>query len=114
MKKLNLFRKFNFEAFEKGKKFVAIGKSAWTDRDNKDNVLGVKYDVVIAVDKTDYGAKDGEVINNLYEKFTVKTTKNIDIPMNSEIKIVGAVASVYGEYSDKLSVVADDIQVVQK
>lgn len=114
MKKLNMFRKFNFEAFEKEKKFVVTGKSAWTDRDNKDSVLGVKFDVVIAVDKTDYGNKDGEVINNLYEKFVVKVAKNSDIPMNSEVKIIGANASVYGEYSEKLSVVADDIQVVQK
>ena len=40
--------------------------------------------------------------------------KKMDIPLNTEIKIIGANAKVYGNYNNMLSIVAEDIQVVGK
>ena len=73
-----------------------------------------KVEVVIAQDKTDYGVQDGEVVNNLYEKLTIKVPEKISIPMNVEIKPVNAVATVYGDYRNMLSVTAESIEVISK
>ena len=113
MKKLNLFTYFDFDEFAKGKRFMSIGQQEWKDFKTGD-VLGTKVEVVIAQDKTDYGVQDGEVVNNLYEKLTIKQPEKISIPMNVEIKPVNAVATVYGDYRNMLSVTAESIEVISK
>lgn len=113
MKKLSAFLKFEFERFAVGKKFVVIGQQEWKDFHSGD-VLGTKLEVVIAQDKTEYPLKAGEVVSNQYEKFTVKIPKKINAPMNVEVRIKGATATVYGDYRNMLSVVAEDIEIVRK
>ena len=113
MKKLNLFTYFDFDEFAKGKRFMSFGQQEWKDFKTGD-VLWTKVEVVIAQDKTDYGVQDGEVVNNLYEKLTIKVPEKISIPMNVEIKPVNAVATVYGDYRNMLSVTAESIEVISK
>lgn len=55
-----------------------------------------------------------EVVNNMYEKLTVKLPKEMDVPMNVEVKLINPEASIYGEYRNQLSIVAEDVQVVSK
>lgn len=114
MKKLSLFTRFNFEAFAADKKFLLLSQKPWTDY-NSGEVLGTKFELVITQDKTDYGTQpDGERVSNLYEKFTVKVAKNITMPLNVEVALVNPTASVYGEFRNNLSVVADGLKVVTK
>lgn len=111
MKKLNMFTYFDFEAFAKGKRFMTIGQQAWKDY-NSGEILGTKIETVIAQDKTDYGNQEGEVVNNLYEKLTFKVPMGMNVPMNVEIHLKNVEATVYGEYRNQLSLVAEDVEVV--
>lgn len=113
MKKLNLFTYFDFDEFAKNKKFMSIGQQEWKDF-KTGSVLGTKVEVVIAQDKTDYGVQDGEVVNNLYEKLIFKTPADISVPMNVEVRPINAVATVYGDFRNQLSITADNIEVVGK
>lgn len=113
MKKLNMFTYFDFEGFAEGKRFMSIGQREWKDF-NSGETLGAKIEVVIAQDKTFYGNQGDEVVNNLYEKLTLKVRKEITVPMNVEIHPVNVEAKVYGEYRNQLSVIAEDIEVISK
>lgn len=113
MKFLNKFLDFSWMDFEKEKRFLSIGIREWIDFDTKEH-LGTKIDAVITKDSTDYGLKDGEVASNIYEKLTFKVPKDIDVAMNVEIKPKNVKASVYGEYRNQLSIIAEDVVVVGK
>ena len=115
MKKLNQFINFDFAAFARGKRFLAVGQKPWVAYDSGE-VLGTKLEVVIVEDKTDYGLPEGDMaVNNLYEKFVVKIPKDkpVSVPMNAEVRIVNPIANVYGDYRNQLSVTADGVQVVK-
>jgi len=110
MKKLNLFTKFLWEDFAKGKRFICIGCTPWRDFDH-DEVLGTKVETAIIEDTTSYG--DPEV-TNLYEKISFKVGKDLKIPINTEVKPKGVVATVYGDYRNQLSCTAEDVIIVTK
>lgn len=113
MKYLNKFLKFDFDAFMNGKRFMTVGRKDWIDFNTKE-FLGTKIDLVIIEDKTSYDLKDGEVGSNLYERIVAKVPKNLDVPMSVEVRLHGVEASVYGDYRNQLSVVADEIVIVNK
>ena len=87
----------------------------WQDYDTK-ALLGTKVETVITVDNTPYqpGA-DGTVQTNLFEKVTFKVAKNdVNVKVGDFVKPVNAVATIYGEFQNQLSVKADDVVVVEK
>ena len=105
MKKLNLFRDFNWERFSADKTFACTGVKY---SEFKQMLMA---DVVIVSDKTDYS---DATVSNLFEKFKVSMpgTTEADIarftPLVNQQCVITNVqkVSVYGDYSDKLSVVA--------
>lgn len=111
MKKLSQFLKFDFNLFSEGKMYRVIGFSEWLDYQTKAH-LGTKIETVIAKDQTPYKQKEGETVTNLYEKLVFKIKKDVKVPVNSYIMPVNAVAVVYGDYRNNLSVTADDIRVI--
>lgn len=113
MKYLNQFLYFDWEGFSKDKRFMAIGKKDWQDFKTKEH-LGIKVEAVIFKDNTKYDVGEGELMSNIYEKIIIKVPKDIDIPLNVEIQPVNVEATVYGEYRNQLSIVAEDIAVVKK
>lgn len=114
MKKLGLFTFFDFSSFSKGKQYMSTGVMKWKDHETG-AILGTKVEAVIVKDRTDYGVlKDGERVSNLFEKVVFKVPKEIEIPLNVEVVPVNAVATVYGEYRNQLSITAEDVQVVSK
>ena len=110
-KALIQFLLFNWAAFAEDKQFVVTGSSEYRDFNTKAH-LGTKVECIIAEDRTPYKSKDGQKYSNLYEKITFKVSKDVNIPVNSVVKPVNAVATVYGEYRNQLSVKCDDIVVV--
>ena len=113
LKKLNQFNYFDAEGFFEKLKLITIGISVW--REYGTNIeKGTKLEVVVAGDKHSYNNSDGEKVNNIYEKIMVKIPKKIDVPMNVEVKLINPEASIYGEYRNQLSVIAEDVQVVSK
>lgn len=113
MKKLNKFQSFNWEAFAKGKTFMATGCKPWIDFDSQKN-QGTKVGYIIIEDKTDYGLQEGEDVSNVWEKGVIKIRKDINIPEKSIVQLKGVRASVYGEYRNQLSIEADEIVVISK
>ena len=72
-------------------------------------------EAVIYKDHTDYGtSQNGEAVSNLFEKIVFKVPSKINVPVSVEIVPVNAVATVYGEYHNQLSVTAESIKVVSK
>lgn len=110
MKKLNLFQKFDFVAWQNGKAFM---------------IQGIKYnekkgcvslDVIIVEDNTDYG---DETVSNIYEKFKVHCIKDTDEEDVEKYQIKDMIrfisigkCSVWGDYASQLSVEAE-IEVVE-
>ena len=111
MKKLSQFTKFMFSDFSAGKIYRVTRVYPWVDYETK-KPMGTKVDVVIAEDNTQYVTKDGESVTNVYEKLTFKVRKSMTLPLNARVMPVNPVATVYGEYRNKLAVTADDIQVI--
>ncbi|MDF2872034.1 MAG: hypothetical protein K0R05_3609 [Anaerocolumna sp.] len=112
LKKLSMFEKFDFVAFSKDKRFASTGFSDWNDYETKVH-KGVKIEAVILEDKSDYHCKPDEEVNNLYEKIVIKVPKDIKVPVGVEIRPVNVQASVYGEFRNLLSVVAQDIEILK-
>lgn len=110
MKKLNMFTRFDWEPFAKDKKFMCIGVQEWKDF-STGTKLGTQIDTVIVQDGTHYG--DGTNVTNLYEKISFKVPRELDIPLNVEIRPKGVVATVYGEFRNQLSAKAEDVVVVK-
>ena len=115
MKALRQFLEFKSDAFFYGKKCAVIESKEWKDFDSKE-ILGTKVEVVILEDLTDYRpGKDGKKPSNLYEKLTLKVKKkNLDVPNGTLVVPVNPVATVYGDFQNMLSVVADDISIAQQ
>lgn len=111
MKNLNSFIEFNWKAFAEGKTFLVTGISEYQDFDTKAH-LGTKVECVIIEDNTHYKTKGGEAVSNRYEKITFKVAKDVNIPVDSKVVPVNAVASIYGEFRNQLSVKCDSIQIV--
>jgi hypothetical protein len=111
MKYLNQFLKFGWEPFAKNKRFMVVGSSDWTDYQTKEK-LGTRVECIITKDDTSYNSKDGS--SNMYEKITFKVPMETEIPVNAEVKPKNVEATVYGEFRNQLSCVAQDIEVVSK
>ncbi len=113
LKKLNQFNYFATEEFFSKLGLIAVGKSVWKDFETG-SVKGTKVEVVICSDKHDYNLQDGDTVNNIYEKLTIKIPKEIDVPMNAKVRLVNPEANIYGEYRNQLSITAEDIEVLGK
>lgn len=104
MKKLGMFQKFDFVAWQTGKKFM-VASVRYNERRGC-----VTLSIAITEDKTDYGDKG---ISNVFEKFNVhlpKDTNENDVNKyavgdNIIFKSIGKCA-VFGEFNSNLSVEA--------
>lgn len=113
LKKLYRFSYFDIDGFLEGKKLSTVGLTEWKDFKTQ-NVLGSKVETVIIEDKTDYGTVEGEIVSNIYEKLTIKVPKKVEVPMNVMVRLINSEAVVYGEFRNRLSITADDIEVIGK
>lgn len=112
MKHLNEFLTFDVDGFLKDKALMTVSVKEWNDYETKKH-MGTKIEVVITRDDTTYRQKAGEQTTNRFEKLTLKVTKDVQVPLESYVMPVHAKATVYGEYRNMLSVIADDIKVLQ-
>lgn len=109
LKRLGLFTRFDLIAFLVGKELTVTSVQEWVDFTTKET-LGTKVTVAITHDETDYQAKEGEQISNMYEKFSIKIAKKAyQVSVGAKVEIVGGVGTVYGDYRNNLSVTADDL-----
>lgn len=113
LKKLSQFENFDAVGFFEKLNLGAVGKSEWKDFETGEH-KGTKVEIVIIGDKHEYNSANGEVISNVYEKLTVKVPMDIDVPMNSQVRLINPNATVYGQYRNQLSITADDIEVIKK
>ena len=105
MKRLSMFNKFQFNEFNKGKKYQITG----VRYNEKRNCITIDI-VIVEEDSSIYG---DVTVSNLYEKFKVhciQDTSESDIGKYSigqmiVFKNIGK-CSVYGSYNDQLSVEA--------
>ena len=112
MIRLNEFNTFDWPRFADEKVFVCTGQRPWTDRDSG-SALGTIVDAVIYRDDTTYKHKEGDTRTNRFEKISFKVSKAVTVPVDTQIKPVNAVATIWGDYRNNLSVKAEDIEVVQ-
>lgn len=120
LKRLSDFEHFDWDAFSKDKVFIVTECKEWLDFNTKDH-LGTDVVVGIAKDATEYKDKDGNIVQatNRFKELSFKVNKDIDIPLDTCVRPVNAVASRYSSKSDlsksrkELSVKCDDIQIIQ-
>lgn len=113
LKKLSQFERFDSERFFSNLSLGAVGQSEWKDFETGAH-KGTKVEIVIIGDKHNYDSANGQQVSNIYEKLTVKVPKDIEVPMNSHVRLVNVYATVYGQYRNQLSVTAEDIEVIKK
>ena len=111
MKGLNQFLSFNWDAFAEGKTFIVTGVSEYVDYNTKEH-LGSKVDCVIASDKTPYKFKDGEEFTNRFERISFKVSTDVNIPIETRVMPINAVATIYGEFRNNLAVRCSSIEIV--
>lgn len=110
MKKLRQFLKFDLRAFLEGKTLITNGTADW--KNEKGEVVGTRVETVILVDNTDYGAPD---VSNKYSKIVVKIPKvGFKVPDGVQVELVNGVGTVYGDFSQNLSVKANDVRIVNQ
>lgn len=110
MKKLSAFMYFDLEKFLNGKELTVTGVSSWNDFNTGEH-MGTRIDTAITRDNTQYPTKDSEAVTNLYQQLTIKVSKDVNVPVGSRVLPVDAVATVFGQYRDQLSVKCTDIRV---
>ena len=76
LKKLGMFNYFDIEGFLEKIRLLTVGQAPWKDFESG-AIKGTKVEVVIAGDKHKYNTANGEVVNNIYEKLTIKVPKDI-------------------------------------
>lgn len=110
MKGLNQFRRFNFPGFVDGKDLTVTSLKPWKEYESG-KVLGTAVTVAITRDETPYkSGKDGTRVSNLFEKFTIKVpAASVSVKIGDMVTAINPVATVYGQYSNELSVKADDV-----
>ena len=114
MKKLKSFMKFLAKEFFEGKVLLCNGVSEWRDY-NTQKILGSVAELVIIEDNTDYHIEEGQPeVDNTFEKIKVKVPVALNIPKGSTVQLINPVGTVYGDYSEKLSVTADNLRIVKQ
>lgn len=111
MNSLNQFIKFDFESFAKDKVLVVTNVKEYVDYNTKQH-LGTDLRVSIVKDNTVYKCKPDQMITNVYESFSLKVNKDVDVPIGARVIPVNAEATVYGEMRNQLSVKCSDVQIV--
>ena len=105
MKKLNLFRHFDWEAFSKDKTFICSGVKY---SEKKEMIVA---EIAILSDNTDYGDSS---VSNVFEKFNVTILNSTEADLNKYSSYINQrctilnvqKASVWGDYSNRLSLIA--------
>lgn len=114
MRYLPQYVSFDYGRFVDGKELTAMTCEPDIEYKTKKDLGGSKLSVVITKDKTAYAPnKDGSPVgNNLFEKFNVRCAKRVTIPAGSVVELVNAVAIVFGDFRNQLSVRCDDVKVI--
>lgn len=113
MKALRQFLTFDIDRFLCDKTLVVVSISDLIDYDST-KIVGTKVECAIIKDDTPYIlGKDGQAITNLYEKLVIKIRypHTVDVTVGTEVTPINATATVYGDYSNKLSVTAEGLAV---
>lgn len=118
MKKLTQFQNFDFDRFIDGKTLVVKDVKEWyeyQDGQITNTQLGTRVELLIIRDDTEY-ANPEDSNSNFGETFSVKVENKFDLPLKfqDEVHIQGAVASVYGQYQNQLSVTAKNVLAKSK
>ncbi len=115
MKKLREFMEFKIDKFLEGKDIRVLACEPWKEyKDNKGEIVGTKYKVIILSDLTKYKDTEEKDIN-AGEALTIKVYKEPkSFKKFSKVELIGAEATVYGDYSNLLSIKAKDINFIEK
>lgn len=118
MKYLRQFLHFDLSAFLSGKALTVVGISDLIDHDTK-AIIGKRVTCAITRDDTAYlPGKDGSAppVSNIYEKLAIKVKypHTVSASIGDEVTLINAVATVYGDYQNQLSIVSEGLEVIKR
>lgn len=118
MKYLRQFIHFDLASFLADKTLTVVGISDLMDHDTK-AIIGKRVTCAIIRDDTAYHpGKDGPAISagNLYEKLSVKVKypNTVSVTPGDEVTLINAVATVYGDFQNQLSIVSEGLEVIKR
>lgn len=113
MRGLRAYLRFDADSFFADKILTVTEVTKWVDFDTKEP-MGTKVGVFISEDNSTYPTpKDGGEISNLGQPFTVKVKKDkLDVHIGDIVVLENPVVKVYGDFSEKMSVTADDVILI--
>lgn len=115
MKGLRQFLVFDCVRFFQDKSLVVVTISDLTDYDSS-ATIGKRVECAIIRDDTAYSpGKDGKTPTNLYEKIIIKIKypNTVNVSVGDEVTLVNPVGTVYGDYSNKLSISAEGVEAIK-
>lgn len=115
MKYLRQFLHFDLSAFLVAKTLTVISISDLLDHETK-APIGKRVTCAITRDDTVYApGKDGAVGSNVYEKVSVKVKypHTVSVTPGDEVTLINATATVYGDFQNQLSIIAEGLEVVK-
>lgn len=114
MKNLHHFERFLTDDFLHGKELTVKSCGPWKDFETKVE-KGTKIAVIVTKDDTVYPpGKNGKIDTNLFENFMIKIPKiNFTVDVGAVIIPVNGNGSIYGDFRNQLSILADDVKVVR-
>lgn len=114
MKYLRQFVHFDLDRFFAGKTLVVVSISDLNDHETR-AIIGKRVTCAITRDDTIYvPGKAGAAGSNIYEKVNIKVKypNTVSAAIGDEVTLINAVATVYGNYLDRLALVAEGLEVV--
>ncbi len=116
MKHLRQFVNFDITAFLSAKTLVVVSVSDLTDHETR-TIIGKRVTCAITRDDTVYlPSKDGSApASNIYEKLVIKVKYpyTVSVSPGDEVTLTNAVATVYGDYQNQLSITAEGLEVIK-
>lgn len=108
-KYLKSFLRFDLDGYLKGKELTVVELRDSSEYDG-DEIAG-RVVVAITKDETDYG-RGPDAPTNLFEKITVKVRQAPDVSVMDRVRIVNGRGTVWGDYNNNLSIIADAVAPV--
>lgn len=115
MQGLSQYERFAHKDFFEDKELTVASVSKWLDFTTKEP-LGWKTTCAITRDDTPYRPKaNGDIISNLYQMVTFKSTQKPDVKPGDVVVPDGDITcTIYGKFRENLSIKCTNLKVVNQ
>lgn len=113
LKRLNNFQLFEADKFLEKLDLMGLKCELWSDYESK-QIKGIKITATVWSDSHDYG---NDSVSNVGEQLVIKVLDSnavlLDFKTPHFIEAINPKGTIYGEFSNQLSLVADQVVIME-